>query len=204
MQILWVLLVIGAVLLFLGGAFFFLIIYPAWMLVDCAKTELPGKQKTIWIIAMLVAWPLAGMVYGLLRKENRLIRGLSLAGIVLTVLVTVGIIYGTFLMSNDTRRQVSQAQSQISQLDWSAVTQTHRSEMEKALNDFRREVDSKKVYINLRVNGDLAELLAVYLKDGHLSDPEIEDWVDSVSHRYELDSDRLHKRLEKLKLSSAK
>ncbi len=199
MKILLLLSVIGAVLLFLGGAFFFLIVHPAWMLVDCSKSELPGKKKTIWIIAMLVGWPLAGMVYGFLRKENRLIRNVSLAGIILTVLLTIVIIYGALSMSNDTRRQVSQAQAQISRLDWSSVTQTHKAEMEKTLAGFRREVDSKKVYVNLRVNGDLAELLTVYLKDGSLSDKEIEDWVDSVNQRYQLDSDRLHKRLEQLK-----
>ena len=152
---------------------------------------------------MLAIWPLGGLVYGVSRKENRLIRSVSLVGIVLCIIVALTAFYAAIWSAKEIRQFTAKAEEKISQIDWTGATNIQKAEMEWSFNKFHHEVNSKRLYLNLRVDLDLARLIRIYLKDNKLSGEEINDWVGNFTHRNDLDLNRFRKHLEQVRADSA-
>ena len=78
MGVLLVIVLLVFLLLFLAAIVFYGIIFPVWMIVHCANSEaLSKKGKSLWIIAMILLWPISGSLYGLFVTGQRRLQWFS-------------------------------------------------------------------------------------------------------------------------------
>ena len=67
-------LIFGLGTMVLGGLFsLFLLVFYAFVLIDCAKNESDeGNTKVVWILIIIFTAPLGGIIYYLIRRPDRI------------------------------------------------------------------------------------------------------------------------------------
>lgn len=93
----------ASMLLFLGVFFlilflftvYFLAVQTTWLVIDCATSQRSPGKKIVWIIALLLAFPISTLAYGWFATSKKAIRIISHAYAVfllLTVIIYVAVI----------------------------------------------------------------------------------------------------------------
>ena len=81
---------VGVVIL----VFIFAVVYPFWCMVDCAlNDEIVRTNKAIWIIFMLLLWPVGGVFYRLFATRSGTLRSATIISILPVILLIGFIIY---------------------------------------------------------------------------------------------------------------
>lgn len=190
--------------LFIGGIFFTILIYPIWLLIHCALSENRStKFKVIWIISMLIAWPLAAIVYGLFGSKRKLFQWISGIIIVFCFLALGGIFYFTGRLADISRQEISRTIAKIDQFDTTAITESELKELKLSMLVLRDEMSmslSRAAMENLAKDISLMQLFYIYIKDHKISQDEYGDWIEKFKARAMMDRKALEKYVDSMKM----
>src|SRR5262249_39500799 len=89
-----ILIFVSLVLFILLSFLFMCLVYPVLALVRCAISDVSNKQKTIWIIIMVLFWPLGSFIYGLFASRMKLLQVLVVIFLAFS-LACLGMVIGT-------------------------------------------------------------------------------------------------------------
>ncbi len=180
MGILFVLLM----LLFFLGILFYFLIFPIWMIVDCAISERKSSSKVAWIIALLLTWTLGALVYGLFASVKRAVKILSGAGFVFAIGFIVAAVMVVNWSKTITLQQIEMKVSNFQQINVTALSQTEADEFKTSVDKFR---DDLKHFSLLKSRAEVNDLekglvLGGMLSDNMITHEEFEDWQKIYSN----------------------
>ncbi|MBM3248910.1 MAG: hypothetical protein FJZ10_05795 [Candidatus Omnitrophica bacterium] len=184
-------------ILIFGGFFFSILVYPIWLLVHCAIAENRStKSKVIWIVLMLLAWPLTGLIYGLFGSKRRLFQWISGIIITIAILALIGIFTFMGRLSSISRQEITRTVAKIDQMDTSGLSVSELKELKLSmlvLGDEMKMTFSRTAMEKLSKDISLMQLFYIYAKDDKISSYEYGDWVEKFKSRDMIDRKALER-----------
>ena len=158
---------------------------------------LKGLQGTLWIIGMLLTWPLGGIAYGLAASRHRGLRwasGVSLAVVALFISV---VIWGVPALIKATAQE---AGALIGRLESVEAQPEQRTQLTAQLEALQREVETSRFreYDRVKRASALMRLLDVYARDGRLTPEECADWASKYESRALIDPEALEQQIRQI------
>lgn len=196
------LITVVAVLFLLGGMFFYGLVFPIWMFVDCVTSQtISKKAKILWAIALFVIWPLASFFYGLLASGKRVIQWLSGGGLFGTVALFVGLFFLVGFLSRAASTELIKAEGRLPRVEMSGISEPERAKLPETLQVLREECQKGGLFHldRKRVSWELAEMFVLFIEDDKLSRSEYDDWASKYESRQVLDLDALEDHVRDLK-----
>jgi len=194
------LLAILAVLLFLAGIAFAVLIFPVWALVHVAISTRSNKAKTLWIILMILSWPITGLVYGLFASKQKALRWLAGLQVIGIAVIIFGFVYSLNLLSSMTRMDIVKAISKTHSLSAEGLTKGDLQNLRNSLAALKAETQPKVFQSDkLRRSADLMELFSIIARDNKLTAEEYKAWMDSFNTRQEMDPRAFERYIRELK-----
>jgi len=188
-------------LLFIGAIFFICVVFPIWMIVDCATSaSRKSLSKALWIVFMLLTWVLGGIVYGLLASRKKALQwtsgALFMVGALMIFFFLRSLFYVADLASTEALKKVEAIQAGV-------LTQQDLARIKDGLSALQREGQSDKGIARmfaLRKSLKNITLTQIFLKmqdDGALTPSEYKIWIEKFDTRATQDPDDLKEFLDK-------
>ena len=189
-------------ILFLSALFIFLI-FPIWALVDCANSTSSKGTKTLWVIVMVLFWPLGGFVYGLFGTAQKWLRGAAVL-VVIFCLLFVGLLASTINRLVDALYvELNYSLNPGSSVDFSELKQHQQLELERALGILKDEAQLPWLAADRKVIArSLLEVYRAMIEDHHFSFSENAVFMKMFLLRQVMNMDFLHKSLRNLKFGT--
>lgn len=127
-------------LLFLTSAAFAVMAFPLWAIGQCALSRRAPRFKAVWIIAMLLFWPLASVFYALLASGHRTLRTAAVATMVCYAGIGGVMIVGSEMMTRPAARTFSAAREAARHWDVTALAPGERAEWMSSLETLAEEI----------------------------------------------------------------
>lgn len=182
-------------LIFIGAIVFVFVVFPIWMVVDCATSASRKTfSKALWIIAMLLTWTLGSVIYGLLASRKKAFQWIS--GIILVVgfcaifFFVRSLFYITDLASTEALKRIEAIQAGV-------LTQEDLAKLREGLVTIQREEQEDKGILKLFVlkktlrNVTLTQIFLKMQEDGSLTPQEYKIWIEKFDTRETQDPDEL-------------
>lgn len=173
------------------------IVLPVSALIHCATSARTGRSKALWIIGMVVTWPLGGIAYGLAASGHRVLRwagGVSLA--------VVGLFIGVLMWGIPAliKATVQEAGSLIARVGSVDAQPAQRAQLTAQLEELRREIEATRLreYDRVKRASALLRLLDVYARDNRLTPEECADWGSKFESRALLNPDALEQQIRQI------
>ena len=188
-------------LLFIGVILFICVVFPIWMIVDCATSaSRKSLSKALWIVFMLLTWVLGGIAYGLLASRKKALQwtsgALFMVGALMIFYFLRSLFYVADLASTEALKKVEAIQAGV-------LTQQDLARIKDGLSALQREEQSDKGIARmfaLRKSLKNITLTQIFLKmqdDGALTPSEYKIWIEKFDTRATQDPDDLKEFLDK-------
>ena len=181
---------------------FVLLIFPIWALVHCAVSPgLNGTSKAVWIVVMLLVWPIGAFLYGLFASQQRALRWCGGVSLALVTGLLAAVVVGMPYILQYTDREMSATIQRLDQLRMPEASQEQRAQLKQGLQTLQNELQGNWILQRDRVGRvmTLYQLFSVYIEDHELSLPEYTDWMDKYRSRQLLDQEELRRYIRGLK-----
>jgi len=190
-----------ALLLTIAGVIFGAFIYPLWTLIHCAISKSRStKSKTIWIILMILTWPITSFVYGLFSAKRRLFQWISAILIFALVFLVTAFFYMTIKMGELTSAQISKTISKIDQIDTAGITPQGLTKLKEGLSVLKGEMKFKLSGLEkMNKAASLMQLFDIIDRDNKITASEYKDWMDKFESREMLDRKALEQYIRNFK-----
>ncbi|GEM_PF-1399337 len=182
------------------------VVLPVWALIACATSPTErGVAKAIWIVLMLVTWPVAGLCYAAIRIARGFLRaGARWCLILIAALSAAWLVFGPSLRPKLSAYLTAETAKTVERLDSAQredVPDRQLQEIKQALQQLTQEIGGQPMsYERIGVDMGLRELMDVFLLDRQLTAPEAKEWQakfmarDALSYRALQDSIEQHRR----------
>lgn len=192
--------------LFFAGFIFCILIYPIWLLVHCAiSPDRSKKSKAIWIVFMILVWPIAGLLYGLFGSKRKAFQWFS--GIIFALAIaTLGVIYSfTDTMGKMpimAKQWATQIITKMDQMDTSGLSSSDLTQLKADLSVLSDEITisfSKAKMVKVSNALRLIQLFDIFTKDNKITMDEYSDWLAKFKSREMIDMKAFEKYIDELK-----
>ncbi len=178
------------VTLILLALLLFGIVYPIWAIVQCATSVLSNVAKAIWIVVMIIFWPIGSFVYGLFASSKRVFQWISGSAFAFIILIVISF---SFLMMRLFNNYSDNLRQQLSVLNEPTLsTDTISKEQLMKLNESLLTLDQEMKESSLK-NFEhkmkilsLTRLFEVMTQDKKITVDEYQDWIKKFERRHEL------------------
>lgn len=187
--------------LIIGGVLFAAFIYPIWTLVHCATSESRStKSKTVWIIFMILTWPITSLVYGLFSAKRKLFQWIS--GIIIFGLIVLGTSFFYLMnrLGEMSSVEITKTISKIDQMDTMGITPQELSKLKKDFSVLKEEMKfSLSGLDKMHKAASLMQLFDIIDRDNKITASEYKDWMDKFESREILDRKALEQYIRNFK-----
>lgn len=180
---------------------FILFIYALWMIGHCVRAkDMNTKSKVIWTVAMLLVWPVAGIIYGIVSSKDEGIRMISFAAIFLGAVLTFFVIQGINQGSRLVRAMMVLKVSELQQNNLSELDKEQVQFLNESLNIVEKEVGAGLLQREKKFKAlILYQLYSKLVKDKKITLAEFLDWKNSYNTRETMDAKEFRKVLASYK-----
>ena len=177
MRIIWcsLILLVPTVILF------FLFIYPLWALIHCAISQSrSNKSKIIWIITMILVWPLASLIYGLFGSQKRLFQWFSGIAIAGSICIFAVLFYTATLKGVSLTNQLAK----LPLINTSELSQENIATLKDSLATLREEARfSLRKFPRTASAGRMITEFALITRDNKIALSEYDRWTSMFKSR---------------------
>lgn len=194
-------LAIAFVVVLLIAFFFYGVIFPALLFIDCIKSERSKLSKVLWAIVMFIFWPLPHFIYGVLYLKSFFKR--MLAGVCLAI--TLLFVVGAFLLIPRLQGiQISEMESILEQVQQVEMPGTLPDARDRAIAALRtlQEETGRSGFLNIEqmeIASNLNAILEEMIRDNQWTSSEYQSWIEKFRTRQFLDHEALEDFLEELR-----
>ena len=187
-------------LIVLGIFIFGALAYPIWMLIHCATAQQRStKSKTIWIILMVLAWPLASYIYGLFASKRTLFKWFSSILIVLLGLLVFVFFASTAYLNKYTASLIADDISKISSNKIAGLTDEEAAGIKSNLETLQNELKGSVLKTDKKFTiYNLTRMFDIITADNQINQSELTDWMDKFESRDTLDRNAFEKYVDDL------
>jgi len=187
-------------LIVLGIFIFGALAYPIWMLIHCATAQQRStKSKTIWIILMILVWPLTSYLYGLFASKRTLFKWFSSILIVLLGLLVFVFFASTAYLNKYTASLISTDISKISSNQIAGLTDEEAAGIKSNLETLQNELKGSVLKTDKKFTiYNLTRMFDIISTDNQINQSELTDWMDKFESRDTLDRNAFEKYVDDL------
>ena len=188
------------IILAIIACLFGVLVYPIWMLVHCATAEgRSSKSKTVWLIFMILGWPVVGYLYGLFGSKRRFFKQISSVLIVLLISLIIIFVAATAYLNQHWRSQIAKDIARIDAVRILILNDTQREALKRGLLILDRELKPGMTRLERKfVIYNLVEMFGVIAEDDEITPSEYRDWVDKFKSRKTIDRNVLERYIHDL------
>lgn len=142
----------GLVLLaiFLGFLFLFFLlfgflIYPIWVLVHCANSGHSTRAKTIWIIVMILCWPLGAFIYGFFASRKKVFQVFVIVYFALTAALVGTLVWLLSWLVTESQQTFKGALSTLNHMNVAQLTDAQKSKLNRDLEILLSEFNNERI-----------------------------------------------------------
>jgi hypothetical protein len=189
--------VIASLAFFLFWLLFGALIFPIWMIINCARdSERSTESKIPWVVIMILVFPFGAYLYGLFASGRRAIIMLSLSVVLTWVLAIGGAYFGLRFLQNRSLESVPQLRNLIEQS--SSYSLPQRGDLLRAIDILEQELRVDwPLSDNARNDVELFDQLERMLGDKKLEEKEAQVWLGFFDKRRDIDASLFDDALEK-------
>ena len=208
MTVFFVICMVILTLLLLLWILFACLLLPLWILIHCAISTLSTRAKALWIIVMLLVWPIGSWVYGFFVSKKRLFRWSAGVSFFLFLILAAGLVMGLPIVFKEGEKRGSRVMLQSERLSMSDVSQEDRGKLNTALETLQGETSARGNWLSrykaLERATNLYDLFDLYAEDNQLTAAEYRDWMGTYNMRNLVDQDALEEHMRQLKYKRRK
>lgn len=183
----------------LGVFIFGALAYPIWMLIHCATAQRSTKSKAIWIILMVLIWPIASYFYGLFASKRKLFKWFSSILIVLLAFLVFVFVSATAYLTKFTDNQLTLDISRLSSNQIIGLTDEESAGIKENLETLRNDLKGGMLITDKKfIVYNLARMFDIISADNQVNQSELTDWMDKFESRDTLDRNAFEKYVDDL------
>ena len=188
------------ILAVLFGIVFCAVIYPLWVLIHCAISKVMGTTaKVIWIIIMVLFWPLGGYVYGLFGSQKKNFQWISGSIFAFGLIFIIMTSYAMSWLVDSTSQTISTGISTIKQLDNNSITQEQLIRLNNSLLILDEEIHGDWLSFDKKLKAiSLMDYFDLITEDKKITVSEYIDWMGKFESRQMLNLDGLQQYIKNL------